>query len=118
MKIQKKMSMRIHSKIVHENSPKVSTRIHLFCPRKFTFYVYENSATLSKNMIIMLSQQPHQVWVASLHFCYCLLFWFFFWLTITGAARARAPGQAKTTITRRHAAVAAAAAVFNFAKSR
>ena len=39
------MSTKIHPKNVHENSPKVSTRIHPFCPRKFAFYVHEKSAT-------------------------------------------------------------------------
>ena len=32
------------AKKVHKNSPKVSTRIHLFCPQKFTFYVYNKFA--------------------------------------------------------------------------
>ena len=46
-----KMSTKIHpergilvDKNVHKNSPKVSTRIHLFCPQKFTFYVYNKFA--------------------------------------------------------------------------
>ena len=33
-------------KNVHENSPKVSLRIHQFCPWKFAIYVHKNSATL------------------------------------------------------------------------
>ena len=58
----------------HKNSPKMSTRIHLFCPRKFTFYVHEKSATqfrthfplsltncfLSQNKLL-LRQQHHKI---------------------------------------------------------
>ena len=47
-----KMSTKIHpkrgilvDKSVHENSPKVSTKIYSFCPRKFACYVHEKSAT-------------------------------------------------------------------------
>ena len=50
------MSMRIHLKNVHENSPKkrtfvhemspkVPTRCHPFCPREVTYYVHNMSVT-------------------------------------------------------------------------
>ena len=31
----------------NRNLPKVSKRIHLFCPHKFTFYIHKNAATCS-----------------------------------------------------------------------
>jgi hypothetical protein len=42
-----KISTRIHPKrgLLVDKSPKVSTRIHLFCRRNVTFYVHEKSAT-------------------------------------------------------------------------
>ena len=45
-----KMSTRIHTKHVHENSWKVSRWTHPFCQRKFAFYVHENSATPLKSV--------------------------------------------------------------------
>ena len=38
-------------KIVHEMSPKVSTKCHPFCPRDVTYYVHEMSATLLNTWI-------------------------------------------------------------------
>ena len=39
------------TKNVHENSPKVSTKIHLFCPQKFTLSVHENSPFHEKSAL-------------------------------------------------------------------
>ena len=51
--------MKIHQKCPRkftQNSPKVSTKIHPFCPQKLAFYVHEKSATL--NMWYTASSVP------------------------------------------------------------
>ena len=45
-KIQPKRGLLV-DKSVHENSPKVSTKIHQKCPRKFTLFVHENLPFMS-----------------------------------------------------------------------